>query len=83
MRFTQRMTIDFPETFDILAPWNLQEWSDHKIPRGFFGTHLAPLRSPSLVLRSAVTSLRDPRIHLLQPPRMSPFHGEALKGYGY
>jgi hypothetical protein len=31
------------EMFDILVPWNLQEWSDHKIPRGFFGTHHAPV----------------------------------------
>ena len=78
----QRMAIDFPKTFDFPAPRNLQEWSDHKIPRGFFGTHLAPLWSASLVLHSAVTSLPDPRIHLLKPPRVSSFHGEVPEGYG-
>jgi hypothetical protein len=71
-----RMTIDFPEMFDIPVLWNLQEWSDHKIPRGFFGTHLAPLRPSSPVLRSAKTSLLDPRIHLSLPPHVSSFHGE-------
>ena len=46
-RFTRRMMIDFPKTFDIPTSQNLQEQSDHKIPRGFFGTHLAPIPLPS------------------------------------
>jgi hypothetical protein len=53
------MTINFSETFDIPAPRNLQEQSGHKIPKGFFGTHLALLRSSSLVLCSAMTCPRS------------------------
>jgi hypothetical protein len=59
------MMIDFLEMFDIPMPQNLQEQSDHKIPRGFFGIHLALLQSPFPVLHSAMMSLLDSRIHLL------------------
>jgi hypothetical protein len=53
------MTIDFPEMFDIPAPWNLQERSDHKIQREFFGTHFALLRSPSSLVFCSALLCRD------------------------